>query len=736
MRLLVATAVVLLAGSCSSNAAAPPYVPTAADPCWAQRKHGREAEAKACFTKLTQMSDPGMRAEGYWGLDQFVQANEEFKLANKSNPKSTALKIRWGMMFLERDQSGDSEELFQDALQIEPQNPRAMYGMALIGAEMFDRKASDMAEKALKADPNMVEAQELLARLALEDNNSAKAVEEAEKALKMSPEALDAMAVLAANEYLNDRDGAPWLEKIQKINPVYGKGHGLIGHIFVLNRRYDEGIAQFQKALELSPYLWPVRAEMGVNLMRMGREEEARKALEMAYESGYRGNTTVNSLRLMDSYNRYNTYKTPRTIIRVEKKEAELLLPYAQAELDRAIDTFEKKYKLKLTAPVQLELYPNHDDFAVRTMGMPGIGALGVTFGHSVAMDSPSGRKPGSFHWASTLWHELSHVYTLSATHHKIPRWFTEGMAVHEETAIHKDWGDRLDQAAIMAIKEKKLLPIAELDRGFMRPQYPMQVIVSYFQAGKVCDWIEEKWGWQKLLDITQAYGKRIATADVVRQQLQMEPEEFDKQFLAWLDTKVGAQVKNYDEWKKQMKPLTDAYLKKNWDYVVAEGAKVRDLYPDYVEIRSAYEMLAEGLVAKGEKAKAMAELQKYSDQGGRTPETLHKLADLQIEAGKKAEAAATLQRINFIYPLDEDLHRKLGTLYQELGDKKGAVREYEALVASKPNDQAGSRYLLAKAYSDVNRIDDAKDQVIQALEAAPGYKPAQKLLLELNRTK
>ena len=41
-------------------------------------------------------------------------------------------------------------------------------------------------------------------------------------------------------------------------------------------------------------------------------------------------------------------------------------------------------------------------------MGLPGLGALGVTFGKVVAMDSPSGRKPGDFHWASTLWHELS----------------------------------------------------------------------------------------------------------------------------------------------------------------------------------------------------------------------------------------------------------------------------------------------------------------------------------------
>ena len=76
----------------------------------------------------------------------------------------------------------------------------------------------------------------------------------------------------------------------------------------------------------------------------------------------------------------------------------------------------QKKYKYKIPGPVQLEVYPNDPDFEVRTMGMPGLGALGVTFGYIVAMDSPSGRKPGSFHWASTMWHELSHVYVLAAT--------------------------------------------------------------------------------------------------------------------------------------------------------------------------------------------------------------------------------------------------------------------------------------------------------------------------------
>ena len=121
-------------------------------------------------------------------------------------------------------------------------------------------------------------------------------------------------------------------------------------------------------------------------------------------------------------------------------------------------------------------------------------------------MDSPSGRTPGEFHWASTLWHEMSHVFILTATNHRVPRWFTEGLAVHEETEASPEWGDRITPDILVAIRDKKLLPVAELDRGFIRPEYPNQVIVSYFQAGRICDYIQDRWGADKLLDMVHSF--------------------------------------------------------------------------------------------------------------------------------------------------------------------------------------------------------------------------------------
>ena len=322
------------------------------------------------------------------------------------------------------------------------------------------------------------------------------------------------------------------------------------------------------------------------------------------------------------------------------------------AELKRDIADYEKKYKMKVPGVVQVEVYPDHEDFAVRTAGMPGLGALGVTFNDVIAMDSPSGREPGSFHWASTLRHEMSHVFILSATNNRVPRWFTEGLAVHEETEASPEWGDPVTPDILAAMRDKKLLPIADLDRGFVRPEYPDQVIVSYFQAGRICDYIKSRWGDDKLLEMVHAYAQRTPTPEVVRQTLGMEPEEFDKQFMEWLNNQVGKEVANFDEWVKDLKVLAESAKDKNYDAVLEQGEKVRQLYPDFVYTANAYEFLAEAYLAKGNKKSAAEVLTEYEKRGGRNPEALKKLA--LARRGRLAillPQAATLDRINYFYP-------------------------------------------------------------------------------------
>ena len=704
------------------------------DDCRALRHHGKLPEARTCFARLAASSDPSIRAEGLWALDQIQEANEQFREALRQHPKSVEIRDRWGRFFLERFKKDEAKGLFEEALEIKENDPGASLGLALVAAEGYGSAAVHFATRAAELDPKMADAHELLAYLALEDNTPERAAKEADNALAIDPESLDAMAIHASMDWLDDKKESPWMDRILKINPVYGEGYSTAGHFFVLNRRYREGITLYRKALELNPRLWEARAQLGVQLMRLGEEQEARQQLEQCYEAGYKSPETVNTLRLMDSYKNFSTFETGNTILKLHKKEAELLRPYIETELKRAIATYEKKYQLKLKGPVQLEVYPDHDDFAVRTMGMPGLGALGVTFGSVVAMDSPSGRPPGTFHWASTMWHELSHVFVLQATNHRVPRWLTEGLAVYEETAASPDWGDRLDPEVVTAIHSKKLLPVAELDRGFIRPSYPAQVVVSYYQGGKICSFIAEKWGYGKLLDMIHSYAKLESTPDAIHNNLGMSTDEFDKQFMAWIEAQTKNTVDHFDEWKKRLKTTVEDLRAKKYDDVIREGAAIRDFYPDYVEAGSVYELMADAYEGKGEKAAARKELEQYSQQGGRSPLLLKRLATYQEDAGEPKKAAATLDRLNYIYPEDPELHKRLGDLWLAQNNLPGAIREYQAVLASKPLDQAGAHFELANALRKANRIDDARDQVLQALEAAPGYKPAQKLLLEISK--
>jgi tetratricopeptide (TPR) repeat protein len=683
----------------------------------------------ACAQTLQQ-------AESFWKAKRYEDANGIFRTLVAQHPENPDYKVRWGRLLLERFNKKESADLFNEALEIKKDHAGALLGLALVAAEDFENQAVKLAHKALESDPKLLEAQELLARLALEDTNEKLAIEEADKAIAMSPRALDAMSIRAAIDWLHDKPDSEWMQKILAIDPHYGKGYETVAHFQVLNRRYVEGIAFYRKAIALEPDLWSAHSQLGINLMRLGQDGEARAELVKAHQNGFTDSATTNTLTLLDSYKKFNFYETKTTILKLHKNESDLLKPYFESELQRCIDTYEKKYKLHIDRPIQLEVYPDHEDFAVRTMGMPGLGALGVTFGYIVAMDSPSGRKPGSFHWASTMWHEMSHVYVLAATKHRVPRWFTEGMAVHEETAVSPEWGDRLDPMVLHAIRDKKLLPIAELDRGFIRPSYGGQVIVSYYQAGRICDYINDKWGWDKLLAMMHDYANSESTPDVIRKELGISPEDFDKEFLAQVEKETKKTVEGLDDWLKKLKEVYKLSTSHKYDEVIKEGSAIRDLYPDYVEAGSVYELLAEAYVAKENKPAAIAELESYRKQGGRSPASLKKLAALLAEAGRKKDAASTLERINYIAPQDDEVHKRLGDLDMEIGNVNGAITEYNAALAQKPLDAASSHYNLARALQQANRTEQAKDQLLQSLEAAPGFKPAQKMLLDISREK
>jgi cellulose synthase operon protein C len=703
--------------------------------CWALRKHGASAKAQECFDALTRSSSAANRAEGFWGLEEWEQANSEFRLATQPADANPFYKVRWGMLLHERFNDSDAADLFHEALAKDPSSAAAYLGLAIISADDFDGQAATYAGKAIALDPKLAEAHELLADLALTNDDRATAAAEADRAIALEDDALDAMATHAAIELLADRSPDQWLAKISAINPHYGAAYAGVARQLELHYRYEDAVSWYRKAIEADPNLWSAHSALGIELMRLGKEDEPYRELELAYNNDYRDAATVNSLRLLDSYKNFDTFRDGSTILKLSKSESALLLPYMQPELHTIIATYEKKYHMTLPGPVQVEVYPNHEDFAVRTTGMPGLGALGVTFGEVVAMDSPSARKPGDFNWGATLWHEMSHVFILTATNHRVPRWFTEGLAVHEEGQHSPEWQNRVTPEVLIAIRDKKLLPVEKLDRGFVFPDYPSQVIVSYFQAGTICDFIGEKWGEGKLLDLVHSFAQLQATPQAIQQNLGLTPAQFDQQYLAWIDGKYGAEAAHLEESSEKLKSLLVAAEQKQYDVVLQQGPSVLGMYPEYVDEFSVYELMADAYRARGSPKSEEIILMGYEHAGGQSPDLLKRLAQLEQDNGQSSEAIATLERLNYIYPVNnEDLHRRLGDLLFAQKQYDLAIREYNAVIASNPVDKAGAEFNLAQAYYAAGQKEKAQDSVLAALEVAPGYRPAQKLLLELEQ--
>ena len=226
---------ILAAGIASAYAAAPPD-------CWALRKHGHSAGANACFEALTRSTDPWFRAEGFWGLEQWDHANEQFRLAAQSQDRKSMIDARWGRLLHERFNDTDAADLFHEALTKDPSNSQAYVGLALVSADGFDSKTGMYLAKAIEADPESAEPLELLADLALENDERDTAATEADKAIAVSADALDAMAVHAALELLADRSPDAWFARIRAVNPGYGEAYARVAHQLELHYRYEDAV--------------------------------------------------------------------------------------------------------------------------------------------------------------------------------------------------------------------------------------------------------------------------------------------------------------------------------------------------------------------------------------------------------------------------------------------------------------------------------------------------------------
>src|SRR5690606_17034829 len=120
---------------------------------------------------------------------------------------------------------------------------------------------------------------------------------------------------------------------------------------------------------------------LGINELRIGEIEAGREHLETAFAGDPYDVWIKNTLDLLDTFARFREFQTPRFRIVIHEREAELLAPYVGALAEEAFDRLAQRYGAEPPTPIRVELFPSHADFSVRTVGLAGLGALGVSFG-------------------------------------------------------------------------------------------------------------------------------------------------------------------------------------------------------------------------------------------------------------------------------------------------------------------------------------------------------------------
>jgi Flp pilus assembly protein TadD len=250
----------------------------------------------------------------------------------------------------------------------------------------------------LEANGNEVGALLLLAEIALDAGDRSEAGDWIGRAQAVNPKSLKAWALLAALRWVEADEQAyqAAVAAALEVNPLFGEIYRVVGATAARNYRFDEAADLARRAVMLDRDNGRAYADLGAHLMRTGDERMARGVLELAFRIDPYDVITFNLLGLLDTLQSFETIRDQDLVIRLHPEEAPVMREYVPALARRALEELAARGEFTPKGPILVEVFPRHDDFAVRNVGLPGlIGALGACFGRVVTMDSPRARPPG-----------------------------------------------------------------------------------------------------------------------------------------------------------------------------------------------------------------------------------------------------------------------------------------------------------------------------------------------------
>lgn len=613
--------------------------------------------------------------------DAVRAALRAFDAAAAADPTNDEAVLRASDLLLDKYVAPDAQQGYEAVLRRRPTSAWALLGMARVLEFTGKGDALAKAREALAADPRFVPAHLFVARQHLEAEADDSARAAARRALApdlraSEAQALDAWAVIGAVAWI-EGDSSAFRDaraQAERITPRPAPFYITLSEAASRQRRYADAERFAARALELDSMSVAALGSLGTNRLRTGQLAQGRAHIERAFAIDPFNLWHKNTLDLLDALATFRTVRMGRFEFAASAREAEILLPYLSPLLEEAYDKLAARYDYRPAAPVRLEIYARHADFSVRTVGLTGLGALGVSFGRLLAIDAPSARAPGTFNWGSTAWHELTHTFTLGLSDNRVPRWFSEGVSVHEERRARPGWGATPSPPYYAALKGNFLRPVSQLNDGFVRPRNEHEVVLSYFHASMVVEMIEAEFGAPALGAMLRGWRDGLTNAQVFQRVLKLSEAALDERFDTW----------------------------------------VRARFARALAATSVAAMSDSAVVGDAELEPLIAEAQQYE------------------RARNDTALIGALERMLWIWPYDAPTHAKLADAAARAGMPGKAVRERRAILALGPSDLLAARVDLARALFGAGDRAGARREVLAVLEQSPTYERAQQLLLEL----
>jgi len=720
----------------------------------------RAKEIYESFVRYYTDKDPQTTSELTWiaralvHLERFQDANDLYRQAIENDSEHLEAQLGAGELFTEKYNYSDAQQFFNDALEIDPNSARAHLDVALNKRLEGGEQLQTALNQALKINPSYVNALAFKTALALEEGNFDLALGSIDQALRINPRSPEIHSLKAAMLYLQDRDFETEVTATLAVSPHDGQIFNTLAHYATITRRTEQAAQFARRALSVSPRLWEAHLSLGMALLRLGQMDPGRAEVEIAFKGDPFNLWAKNTLDLLDTMRDFRENRRGMFIVKASAQESDVLSGYALDLIEEASNKLTSKYHFTPKGPVVVEIFQNHEDFAVRALGIPGLGALGVCFGPVIAQDSPSARGAGEFNWGSTLWHEFTHVITLQMTEYRIPRWFSEGLSVYEERRARPGWGDDWNSLFVRAFTNGKWFKIADLDAAFQRPRNPADVPIAYFEASQVCEFIVDRFGFDAILRMLSMYRDKVQTPEILRQVLKLSEADFDREFSAYVQTRAkplsdalktepnAAASLSKDEVMKLLNTEDSFALHlRAADLFAADGdtnnaiqhyRRAIELFPYFTGEGNPYESLAKLLEQRGDASGAGDALDALLKVDENKVEAMKTLARLRLGQGDKTRALAAMRASFYVAPFDYALHTKAGELSLESKDYARALSEFQVTLALQPPNMAEANYNVATAYYSLGKQPEAKKAVLRALEAAPRYEKAQELLLQI----